>query len=133
MREVINDKCQHDQSAHHHVTRRKRCFDVALVYVPLRAGTPVFDCQLDGHVDVNENSGQQENSDQPKQRTEIAQMLRVSVDQMRLAAEFQIMDAGWSVKLQRLPPCGAPQDYLLCDSSRKTFPTYGRARKDADD
>src|SRR4030095_2560278 len=66
MREVINDKCQHYQSAHHHVTRRERCFDVMLVDVWLRSGTPVFDCQLDGHVDVNDDSGQQKNSDQPK-------------------------------------------------------------------
>src|SRR6266513_1552126 len=80
---MINDECQHDESAHHHVTRRKRCFDVALVDVRLRAGTPVFNCQLDGHVDVNENGGQKENSDQPKQRTEIAQMLRVTVDPVR--------------------------------------------------
>jgi hypothetical protein len=31
-------------------------------------------------------------------------VLNAFPDQMRLAAEFQIMDAGWSVKLQRLLP-----------------------------
>src|SRR6266536_6147573 len=90
MREVINDKCQHDQSAHHHVTRGERCFNIALIDVRLRAGTPVFNRQLDRHVDVNNDSGEQKNSDQPKQRTEIAQMLRVTIDPIWSDENLQI-------------------------------------------
>src|SRR5262245_14357258 len=60
MREVINDERQHNQSAHHHVTRRKRCFDITLVDICLRACTPVFNRQLDSHVDVNDDCSQQE-------------------------------------------------------------------------
>src|SRR4029077_1871302 len=90
VREMINNKREHDQSAHYHVTRRKRCFNVALVDVRLRAGTPVLDRQLDRHVDVNKNSGEQKNSDQPKQRTEIAQMLRVTIDPSGANENLQI-------------------------------------------
>ena len=90
VREVINDKCEHDQSAHHHVTRGKRCFDVTLIDVRLRAGAPVFNCQLDRHVDVNNDSGEQKNSDQPKQRSEIAQMFRITIDPIRSDKYLQI-------------------------------------------
>src|SRR5882762_4770565 len=90
MREMINNKREHDQPAHYHVTRRKRCFDVALVDVRLRSCTFVFNRQLDRHVDVNNNSGEQKNSDQPKQRTEIAQVLRVTIDPIRADENLQI-------------------------------------------
>ena len=75
MREMIDNKREHDQSAHHHVTRSERCFDVAFVDVRLRPGTPVFNRQSDGHVDVNNDNGEQKNSNQPKQGAEIVQML----------------------------------------------------------
>src|SRR5262245_2716962 len=66
MSEMINDKYEHNQSAHHHMTRCKRRFDVMLVDVRFRSGTPVFNRQLDGHVDMNNDGGEQKNSDQPK-------------------------------------------------------------------
>src|SRR5437016_6590145 len=90
MREVISDKREHDQSAHYHVTRRKRCFDIVLVDVRLRSGTPVFNRQLDRHVDVNNDSGEQKNSNQPKQWAEITQMLRVAIDPIRADENLQI-------------------------------------------
>ena len=90
MREMINDKCEHNQSAHHHMTRCKRCFDVTLVDVRVRSGTPIFNCQLDGHVDMNNDGGEQKNSDQPKQRSKIVQMLRVTIDPARTDENLQI-------------------------------------------
>jgi hypothetical protein len=39
---------------------------------------------------VNNDSGEQENSDQPKQRTEILQMLRVTIDPIRADENLQI-------------------------------------------
>src|SRR6266498_712922 len=90
MREMINDKCQHDQPTHHHVARGKRRFYIALVDIRLRACTPVLNCQLDGHVDVNNDGGEQKNSDQPKQRAEIAQMLRVTIDPVGADENLQI-------------------------------------------
>ena len=90
VREVINDKCQHDQSAHHHVTRGKRCFDVPLIDVRLRAGAPVFNSQLDGHVDVNNDRNEEKNPNQPKQRSQIVQMLRVTIDPVRPNKDLQV-------------------------------------------
>ena len=90
VREVVNDKCQHDQSAHYHVTRGKRRFDVTLIDVRLRAGAPVFNCQLDGHVDVSNDRGEEKNSDQPKERPEITQMFRVTIDPIRSDKYLQI-------------------------------------------
>ena len=58
MREMINDKCEYNQSAHYHMTRGKRCFDVTLVDVRIRSGTPVFNRQLDGDEDVNNYGGE---------------------------------------------------------------------------
>ena len=42
MRKVISDKRQHDQAAHHHVTRSEGCFDIAPVDIGLRPGAPVL-------------------------------------------------------------------------------------------
>ena len=55
-------------------------------------GAPVFNRQLDRHVDVNNDSGEQKNSDQPKQRSEITQMLRVTVDPVRSDKNLQISE-----------------------------------------
>ena len=59
MRKVISDKREYDQPAHHHVTRRERRFDIVPVLVWLRPGTPIFNCQLDGHVNMNDDGGEQ--------------------------------------------------------------------------
>ena len=59
MCEVISNKREHDQPAHHHVTRRERRFDIVPVLVWLRPGTPIFNCQLDGHVNMNDDGGEQ--------------------------------------------------------------------------
>ena len=56
MREVINDEGQHNQPAHHHVTRGKRGLHVLSVDVSLRPGAPVFEGQLDRHVNVSDDS-----------------------------------------------------------------------------
>ena len=73
-----------------HMTRGERCFDVPLVHVRRRSGTPVFNRQLDGCVDVNNDGGQQKNSDQPKNRAKITQMFRITVDPIRADENLQI-------------------------------------------
>src|SRR5438094_10076246 len=75
MREMISDKSEHNQSAHHHVARGKRCFDVAFVDIRFGTGTPVFNCQLDSHPDVNNDDREEKNPDQPKEMPEGAAML----------------------------------------------------------
>src|SRR6266550_2088575 len=60
MCKVISNKCEHDQPAHHHVARGERRFYILPVLVWLGAGMPVFNRQLDGHVNMNDDRGEQE-------------------------------------------------------------------------
>ena len=92
MSQMVNDKCQHNQAAHHHVPRGERGFHVLSVDVGVRPRAPIFDCQLDGHVNVSDNSGEQENTDQPQERSEIAQMLRVTVDPVRAEENLKVAE-----------------------------------------
>src|SRR5438445_13376351 len=52
MRNMINDKRQHDEPVHQHVTLSECCFDVATVDVGLRLGMPVINFMLDRQLDV---------------------------------------------------------------------------------
>src|SRR4029077_2184113 len=90
MGEVINDEREHDEPAHHHVTRGERCLHVLPVQVRVRPGTPVLHRQMDRHPDVNNDGGEQEQTDYPKQRTKITQMLRVTIDPIRSYKNLQI-------------------------------------------
>lgn len=121
MREVINDKCQHDQSAHHHVTRGECCFDVPLVHVRRRSGTLVFNRQLDGCVDVNNDGGQQKNSDQPEDRPEITQMLRITVDPIWADEDLQIPEKMADYE-QDQNNAGDRDDYF--SANRRTIKMY---------
>src|SRR3954453_16380021 len=78
MRNVVDDERKHDQPAHHHVARSKRCFDILPLYVLLRSCTAVFDRQLNRHVNMNDDNHEQEQTNYPKQRPEVAQVLRVT-------------------------------------------------------
>src|SRR4051812_45629118 len=62
------------------MTRGERCFDVLPVNVGFRPRPAIFDRQLNSHVNVNNDRREQEKTDGPQQRTEIAQMLRVTID-----------------------------------------------------
>ncbi len=90
MGEVINDEREHDETAHQHVARRKCCLHIVPVDVGGWPGTPVLHRQMDRHPDVNNDSGEQEQTDYPKQRTKITQMLRVTIDPMRSYKNLQI-------------------------------------------
>ena len=90
VRQMVNNKRQHDQSAHDHVSRGERGFYIFPVEVWLRPGTPVFNRQLDGHVSVNDNRDEQENADQPQQRAKVAQVLRVTVNPVRADENLEI-------------------------------------------
>jgi hypothetical protein len=90
MRKVISDKCEHDQAAHHHVTGGKRRFDVAFIYVRLGPGTAILDRKQDREVNVKTNSDEKKSSNQPKERTQIVQVLRVTVDPIGSNENLQI-------------------------------------------
>jgi hypothetical protein len=90
MGNVINDKHQHDQATHHHVPRRERRFDVLPVFVGLRPGTPILNCQQDREVNVKNDRGEKKGTNQPEKRAEIEQVLRVSIDPIRPDKNLQI-------------------------------------------
>src|SRR6266404_8506635 len=90
MRDVINDKREHNQSAHHHVARGEGGFYMFLVDVGFGSRASIIVCQADGHVNVHNEGREQEYSDYPENRSEIAQMLRVTVDPIRAQKDLQI-------------------------------------------
>src|SRR5215813_10921975 len=90
MGDVVNDKRKHDQSAHHHVTRSERCFHILPIDIDLRSRTAVFDRQLNRYVNVNDHGREQEQTDYPKQRTEVTQMLRVTIDPVGADENLQV-------------------------------------------
>ena len=90
MRKVISDKCEHDQPAHHHVTGSKRRFDVAFIRVGLGPGTAILNREQDREVNVKTNGDEKTSSNQPKERTQIVQVLRVTVDPIGSNENLQI-------------------------------------------
>ena len=90
MREMVNDKRQHNQTAHHHVTRRERGLHVPSVDVRLRPGTAIFNREQDREVNVKNDRDEKKRSNQPKKGTQVAQMLRVTVDPIRPDKNLQI-------------------------------------------
>src|SRR4029077_13262629 len=90
MSQVIDDEREHDQAAHQHVTRGEVCLNIVPVDIGLGPGSPVLNCQLDGHPDVNNDRGEQEQTNYPKQRAEVAQMLRVTIDPVGADKNLQI-------------------------------------------
>src|SRR5215471_16920464 len=92
MREVINDKGKHDKPAHQHMSRCEGCFDVKPLDIAFGTCAAIFNGQLNGHVNVNNDGCEQQHAYCPQQRTEIAQMLRVTVDPIRAEKNLQIAE-----------------------------------------
>ena len=90
MRKMINDKRQYNQTAHHHVTGSERGLHVSSVDVLLGPGTAIFNREEDREVNVKNNRDEEKTSNQPKKRTQIVQMLRVTVDPVRSNKNLQI-------------------------------------------
>src|SRR5437879_13924831 len=83
MREMINDKRQHNQTAHRHVTRRERGLHVSSVDVRLGPGAAILNREQDREVNVKNDCDDEKTSNQPRKRNEIAQMMRLVVDPIR--------------------------------------------------
>src|SRR5438552_14694630 len=90
MGDVINDKRENDKSAHHHVARSEGGFNMLLVDVGFGSSASIIDCEPDRVVNVHNDGREQKNSDYPMNRSEIAQMLRVTVDPIRAQKDLQI-------------------------------------------
>src|SRR6266480_3549293 len=92
MEQVKDDEGEHDQSADDHVARRPACFHVVSLDVWLGSSAPIFDRELNRRVNVNCNCGEQKNSNCPKQRAEVAQMLRVTIDPIGSEEDLQVAE-----------------------------------------
>jgi|SRR6476620_4123017 len=90
MGKMINNKRQHDQTAHHHVTRCERGLHVSSVDVLLGPCAAIFNREQDREVNVKNNRDEKKGSNQPEKRTQVAQMLRVTVDPIRSNKNLQI-------------------------------------------
>src|SRR5439155_5702240 len=66
------------------------CLDVVPVDVCLWPGTVILNCQADGYPDVNDNGSEQKQTNYPKQRAEVAQVLRVTIDPVGADKNLQI-------------------------------------------
>src|SRR6266513_5408714 len=71
---------------------RKGGFHMFLFNVRLGSSAPVFDRELNRRVNVNRNGGEQRNSNCPKQRAEVAQMLRVTIDPIGSEEDLQVAE-----------------------------------------
>src|SRR5437016_7417055 len=92
MRQMIDNEREHDEPTHQHVTRREVCLDIVPVNVGLRPGTPILNCQLDRQPDVNNDRGKQEQANCPQQRTEIPEVLRVTINPIWSNKNLQVAE-----------------------------------------
>src|SRR6266480_4142964 len=88
--QVKDDEGEHDQSADDHVARRPACFHVVSVDVWFGSSAPIFDRELNRRVNMNCNGSEQKNSNCPKQRPKVAEMLRVTVYPIGSEKDLQI-------------------------------------------
>src|SRR5947207_9856865 len=90
--EMKNNEREHDQSAHDHVPRRPSRFDVIPLDVTCGTGAFIFDGEQDREINMQNHGREQNDSNKPEQWTEIAQMLRVSVDPFRAEKDLEIAE-----------------------------------------
>src|ERR1051326_6773598 len=89
MSEGVNDERENNQTAHYHVTRGERCLHISLFDVVFGSRAFVFDRKLNREIDMQDHRDQQDDACEPQQDAEVAQMLRVTVDPIRPAKNFE--------------------------------------------
>src|SRR5205807_9651980 len=75
MEQVKDNEREHDQSAYDHVARGPTRFHVASIAILFRTRAPIFDCEKNREINMQDHSDQQKNADEPEKWTEVAQML----------------------------------------------------------
>src|SRR5215472_4779679 len=81
--EVINNERKHHESAYHHVSRRPARFNITAIAVRLRTRAAIFDCELNCEINMQDDGREEERANEPEDRAEIVEMLRVGVDPVR--------------------------------------------------
>ena len=74
------------------MSRCEVCFEVMPLDIAFGTCAAIFDRQLNRHINVNNDGREQEQTDYPQQRTEIAQVLRVTVDPIWTQENLQIAE-----------------------------------------
>src|SRR5262245_25528389 len=90
MEEMINDEGEENQPAHDHASRSQGCFHRFLAPVMFGAGPSVLDRQPDGVVNVDQDDEEEKGTNDPKKRSKVAQMFRVTVDPVRPEEDLQV-------------------------------------------
>lgn len=110
VRDVIDDEREHHQTAQPHVTRCKRRFYVLRLGVLRRAGATVINRKADRDVDVDDDTREQEQANEPEERPEIPQMLGVAIDPIGPEENLQISDHVAEDKPEQNQPCDRDND-----------------------
>jgi len=92
MSEVIDNEREHDESAHDHVSGRPARLRVTSIPVRLWSRATIFDCELDCEINVQDDGREEERADEPEDRAQIVEMLRVGVDPVRCEKNLQIAE-----------------------------------------
>src|SRR5262249_2227784 len=92
MSEVINDEREHDQAAHNHVARSPARFHVIPVVIRLGTRAAIFDREQNGEINMQDHGREEGDSDEPEQGTEIAEVLRVTVDPIRSDKDLEVAE-----------------------------------------
>src|SRR6267143_4208936 len=90
MRQMVNDKHQHNQTAYHHVPRSEASLDVFSFDVAVRTSAPILDREQDREINMERDRDEQNNPNDPEKNSEIAQMLGVIVDPTRAQENLEI-------------------------------------------
>lgn len=114
MQKVKNDESKDDQPAHDHVARGEARLDVIFPFVRDRTGAAILERERDGEENMQQNICQEKAADHPKEQTEIAQMLRVTVHPVGSEKDLQIPEKMSDHKCEQNDP-GHRHDHFLAD------------------
>ena len=88
--QVENNEAKQDQSAGYHVAGSEARFQVDFFAVILGARPPVFPGKQNGEEDMQQHGAEEESPDNPENRTEIPQMLGITIDPVGSDENLQI-------------------------------------------
>lgn len=90
--QVINDEDEQDEPAHHHGAGGECCLYDVFAPVTLRPGAPVLDREPDRVVNMRQDDNEQKGPNNPENRSEVVQMLGVTIDPIRPEEDLEIAE-----------------------------------------
>src|ERR1051326_668015 len=114
MGEVIKDERENNQPAQHHRARGEGGFYMLLLSIADRPRPAILQRQADREKNVEEHVREEEDADNPKQRSQRAEMFRVRVDPIRSEKNLEIAQK-MSDHERDQDHAGYRDDHLLAD------------------